>query len=328
MMTLSKRWHVSIVGLLLLFMTNCAFHSVKQDSTADQGLKYGNCREQKGWLLVENHPTAIQYKVLLLPGLLCTDLIYSDLLNDRNLADAGVKLIAANPPGFKGIPAKEGFDYSVESYAKEIESLSVLESFDLIVGHSFFGNVLIEVAARKNYSGKLILISPSLFRDAEGIDTRAMDHIGHIPLLGTFTMWASYQIMESFFEPYMTAEKQDWVKPMVAEARKTPPDVARRLVISFFDYIDQYGDLTERLTSAKTPVWYVRGDQDNIILSEEDRSRLKKSNNVIVKDIPEGKHFIMIDRPSEISDLIFNILSCNRASSFETPCRIVRRDKG
>jgi pimeloyl-ACP methyl ester carboxylesterase len=328
MTTSPKRWYVPIVGVLLLFMTNCAFHSVKQDSTVDQELKYGNCREQNGWLLVENHPAATQYRVLLLPGLLCTDLIYSDLLNDRKLSDAGVKLIAANPPGFKGISAKEGFDYSVESYAKEIESLSALESFDLIIGHSFFGNVLIEVAARENYSGKLILLSPSLFRGAEGIDTRAMDHIGHIPVIGTFTMWASYQIMESFFEPYMTAEKHDRVNPMVAEARKTPPDVARRLVISFFDYIDQYGDLTERLTSAKTPVWYVRGDQDNIILSDEDRYRLNISNNVIVKDIPGGKHFIMIDRPSEISDLIFSILSSNREFSFKTSCRIVRRDKG
>jgi len=171
----------------------------------------------------------------------------------------------------------------------------------------------------------LMLLSPSLFRGAEGIDTRTMDRIGHIPLIGTFTMWASYQMMESFFEPYMTAEKHDRVKPMVKEARKTPPDVATSLVISFFDYIDQYGDLTERLTSSNTPVWYVRGDQDNIILSDEDRSRLNKSNNVIVKDIPGGKHFIMIDRPSEISDLIFDILL--RQSSIQLRYTLPRRQE-
>lgn len=298
-----------LAWLILLFMAGCASGPDKRDTPAGEPPRNGEAREKNGWLLVESHPAEVRYRVLLLPGFLCTDLVYADLLSDRRLSEAGVRLTAGNPPGFKGMPVKGGFDYGIESYAAEVESLAAVEPYDLIMGHSLSGNVLIEVAARNRYPGKLALLSPSLRRSSEGDDMRLMSHLVHIPLVGTFSMWASYQIMGSFYRPCMNEEHNDLVPALIAEGQKTPVGVATRQIDGFFDHIDHHGNLTERLISSRNQVWYVRGDRDEVILWDEDRSRLGKSANVTVKDIPGGKHFIMVDRPSELSALILEILS-------------------
>ncbi len=302
-----KRWRFSLLLIITLFLHGCALHAQKANAPFKHQVYAA--REINGWLLVENCPSTIRHRVLLLPGLLCTDLIYTDLLNDRKLAEAGILLAAGNPPGFKGLAARKDFNYSIESYAQEVENLTKLESYDLIVGHSFFGNVLIEVAARNQYPGRLILLSPSLFRGAEDLDMRTMERICHIPGFGPFSLWASYQIMESGFSPYITEDKQYFVEYMASEGRKTPPEVTKQLLISFFDHMDRYGDLAERLISSENPVWYVRGDLDNVKLTDEDRSLLNKSAHVKVKDIPGTKHFAMIDKPEVLADLITQILS-------------------
>jgi pimeloyl-ACP methyl ester carboxylesterase len=306
--------HILLFVLLTFSLASCASHPARKDPPQDRSPAAKTFSKKDGWLLVETCPTAVRYRVLLLPGLLCTDTSYSDLLDDARLADAGVKLVAGNPPGFKGVQAREGFDYSIESYAAEVEDLASLERFDLIAGHSFSGNVLIEVAARGRYEGKIMLLSPSLRRASEEADMRLMSRLVHIPGVGTFSMWASYQMMGSFYRPCMGEEKHGRVSDMIDEGQKTPVTVATAQVETFFGHIDRYGNLTERLISSRNQVWYVRGDLDGVILFDEDRSRLGQSSNVAVKDIPGGRHFIMIDRPSEVSALILDMLSGSRTS--------------
>ena len=85
-------------------------------------------RTRDGWLLVEHPVTQPRARVLLLPGLLCTDLIFADMLDDPAMEQAGVQLVAGNPPGFKGQPASPGFDFRVETYAQMVEDLARLGS--------------------------------------------------------------------------------------------------------------------------------------------------------------------------------------------------------
>jgi pimeloyl-ACP methyl ester carboxylesterase len=275
-------------------------------------IKSDTTHEKKGWVLVENKPPEIKYRVLLLPGFLCTDCIYTDMLNDPLILKSGIQLVAGNPPGFKGQPANEDFDYTIESYAKEVETFNALEPFDLIVGHSFFANVMIEVAARNQYPGPIMLISPSLYRNAEGLDTRILDNMSRIPGIGHLTIWMASQMPESLFESCFTKENQDKIKPIAAEAEKTPPAVARILLNAFFDYIDKYENLTDRLLTTHQPVWYVRGDKDNIKFPEDARRRLNASPMITIKDVCGGMHFIMIDQPCAINKIILEILLNNR----------------
>ena len=119
-------------------------------------------RERDGWQLVERPVDGAVRRVLLLPGLMGCDVVFTQLLAEPALAAAGVHAIAGNPPGFKGLPVARDFDFSIESYAALVEEIAAAEHFDVLVGHSYFANVLIEVAARGAYAGKLVLISPSL----------------------------------------------------------------------------------------------------------------------------------------------------------------------
>ena len=261
-------------------------------------------RHQNGWLLVENQPVATKYRVLLLPGFLCTDAIYRDMLNDVTMQDAGIQLVAGNPPGFKGLPVEKNFDFSLERYAEAVCELNEIESYDLIVGHSFFANVLIELAVSDRYQGSLMLLSPSLSRKSEDVETRFFDKIGRAPLVGPISMLAAYQAMNAMFEPYFIDEKKDKLPMVVAEAKKTPRYMARRLLNAFFDYIDGHGDLSKRLCRTSKPVLYVRGVDDNVKLLPAHRRQLAKADLIKIIEIKGSKHFVMIDHPEMLNQFI------------------------
>jgi len=267
-------------------------------------------REEDGWLLVEPGPApADARRVLLMPGLLCTDLIYAEMLADPDNAAAGVQLVAADPPGFKGQPVPPGFDFRVESYAELVEQHAQRGGYELLVGHSFFGNVLIEVAARGRFDGKLMLISPSLYRKAEPNDTRTLDKLSRIPLVSELTWRATYALLRPVFKPYFTAESRDRLDAVVAEARRTPRAVCRELLLSLFDHLDAHGDLTARLAATSVPVWYLRGVEDNICFPAEIRQQLDRAAAVEIKDIAGSRHFAMLDQPRQVNALIRELLA-------------------
>ncbi len=268
-------------------------------------------RFQNGWFLVENQPVKTKYRVLLLPGFLCTDVIYQDMLNDMALQAIGIQLVAGNPPGFKGLPVEKGFNFSIESYAREVCDLNELESYDLIVGHSFFANVLIEVAVNDRYQGPLMLLSPSFSRKSEDSDTRFYDRISRVPIIGQVGTLISYQMMYSSFEPFFIDEKKYKINDLVAEAQKTPKHVAQRLIQAFFNHIDSHGDLAKRLTRTDQPVMYVRGAGDLVKLLPKHRQELAIDPLITIKEIENSKHFVMIDHPRKINRLITKILLNN-----------------
>lgn len=261
-------------------------------------------RNVLGWNLVEGGDPHGKKTALLLPGLLCTDLIYKEMLEEPSMRGSGIRLLAANPPGFKGLPVPAGFDYKVESYAELLERLCQLVGVDLLVGHSYFGNVAIEVGARKSYAGDIMLISPSLYRMAEPNDTRTLDSMSRKPVLRGITWWATWLMLKSLFQPYFTPKAADRLSAVVADAKRTPRPVARQLLLSLFNYIDFHSDLTSRVLLAPGHVWYVRGKQDNIEFAEAQRRQLTSHVKVRVVDIEGSRHFVMLDKPAEVNQLI------------------------
>jgi pimeloyl-ACP methyl ester carboxylesterase len=261
-------------------------------------------RQVDGWLLIETTPAEERRRVLLLPGWLCTDEIFADLLAEPTLAAAGVRLVAANPPGFKGLPLTEGCDATIPAYADLLERLAARERPDVILGHSYFANVCIELAARGTFAGPLVLVSPSLRRAAEPGDSRTLDRLLRVPGLGALVLRLAYAGLESLFSAYFTPETRHRLKAVVAEARRFPRPIARRLITGFFDDLRRHGDLTPRLAASRNPVWYVRGEQDNIKLPEDARAALTASGHVTFHDVPGSKHFVMIDRPAALAEVL------------------------
>lgn len=262
--------------------------------------------ERNGWSLVEQVPESVAHTVLLLPGLQGSDLVFSKLLEEPAMEQTGVRLIAGNPPGFKGLPLPTGVDCTIESYAKLVEDMARAENVDLIVGHSFAGNVLIEVAARGKYQNKLMVISPSLNRDAESKDLKTLDSMSRKPILKNVFWWLTYLMMKSVFKPYF--DDAGLLALVVADAKKIPRSVGRNVLIAYFDHIDRHGNLADRLVSTEIPVTYVRGEKDDIGFSDEHRLTLEKCELVTLREIPNARHFAMVDQPAEMAEVIIEAL--------------------
>jgi pimeloyl-ACP methyl ester carboxylesterase len=143
---------------------------------------------------------------------------------------------------------------------------------------------------------------------AEPNDTRTLDSMSRKPILSGLTWFATYLMLKSIFKPYFTVERRDRLDAVVAEAKKTSRAVCRRLLLSLFDYLDQHGDLSERLTTTKVPVSYLRGEQDNIGFRDEARAILARCPRVAVKDLAGSRHFAMIDQPQQVNAIILEML--------------------
>lgn len=254
-------------------------------------------RECAGWLLVEG-PAAAN-KVLLLPGLMGSDAVFAPLLAEPALEAASIQALAGNPPGFKGLPAPRDFEFTVEGYAELVENLAAAEDIGVIVGHSYSANVLIEVAARGRYSGKLVLISPSLSRAAEAKDLRDLDRFSRNRALRAPVWWLTYLMMKSVFKPYF--QDPALLAEVTAAARLIPANVARRTLLGFFDHLDRHGDLAARLATTRVPVRYLRGDGDDIGFTDDQRSTLGRNPLIAVHEIPGARHFAMCDQPAAVA---------------------------
>jgi len=263
--------------------------------------------ESEGWSFVEKTTPTPIHRVLFLPGLWGSDVVFSKILELKSLVDANIDLIAANPPGFKGMPVPPGFDFRIESYADLIEKITMQKKIDLLVGHSFSGNVLIEIAARHRYDGKLMIISPSLQRRDELKDLLKLDKYSRIPVVSNIIWFMVPGMMKKNFSPYFNDPK--FLEAVVEDAKKVPSAHGKRTVIGFFDHIDKHDNLANRLVSTKVPVYYVRGEFDDVGFSEQNRITLETNSLIRIFDIPGASHFAMVDKPTEIAGLIKQILA-------------------
>lgn len=265
-------------------------------------------RTVDGWELIEAAPAEQRARVLLLPGWLCTDVMWGDVMALPALHAAGVQAVAANPPGFAGLPLPSGFHLSIPGYADALEGLLAAEPFDLVVGHSFSGNVCIELAARGTWPGGLMLVAPSLRRAAEPADSRVFDRLLRLPILGEITLRLGWRALGTMFESYFAEATRHRLPLFVAEARRSPRALAPRLINAFFDDLDRHGDLTPRLAASRSRVWYVRGSEDKIVLPPDARAALEASGHVTIHEVPGSRHFVMLDRPEEVGALILSAL--------------------
>src|SRR5438093_11573387 len=100
-------------------------------------------REWKGWELREAGPPDASRTALLRPGGLGTAAFYAEVLADPRLPGGSVRFAAAAPPGFGGRPAPD--DLIVEGFARLAGDLAAELGADVLVGHSYSGNIAIEM---------------------------------------------------------------------------------------------------------------------------------------------------------------------------------------
>lgn len=272
-------------------------------TTADATLRR---RERDGWALIENDPPQPRRRVLLLPGLFCSAAFFTDVLADEALAAAGVTALAAEPPGFAGQPAPEGFDHAIASYAELVEQFAAAESVDLIVGHSFGANICIEIAARGRFGGPLLLLSPSLSREDEEEDLRSLDEAGHTPVVGTLVWLGINPTLKKGMRGRLPEARFD---ELIGEMKRNPRAANRAQVTAFFEHIAANGgELASRLATATAPAWLARGDRDEVGFTDAERATLEAAPHVSLKTIPGAAHFSITDRPAAVTRLVVELL--------------------
>ena len=144
--------------------------------------------EWSGWELVaagaaDGSPTA-----LLLPGAQCTAEFYADVLADDRLVERGARFIAATPPGFGGRQPPP--DPGVATYATLTAELIEHVDCDVVVGHSYFANIAIELAMAGTSTRPLVLLSPAFSRRDEEVGLRWLGLASRIPVIGAVP-WAA-----------------------------------------------------------------------------------------------------------------------------------------
>jgi pimeloyl-ACP methyl ester carboxylesterase len=269
--------------------------------------------EWEGWELVaagaaDGSPTA-----LLLPGAQCTAAFYADVLADPRLVARGVRFVAATPPGFGGREAPP--DLGIAAYAALTVDLIEHVGCDLVVGHSYFANVATELAIAGTSTRPLVLLSPAFSRRDEEVGLRWLGLASRIPLLGAVPWAAAGRALGSVMEGRLPRSHHD---RLVAEMRRSDWRVNRQLMRDYFRYLarTEAGDgIAAGLVSSGVRAWVVRGDRDEIGLTDEERAVLTASSNVTLIIVPGAGHFVLTDQPGAVVAIVLDALDATVSAS-------------
>jgi pimeloyl-ACP methyl ester carboxylesterase len=265
-----------------------------------------SAREHPGWTLVESGSPDADHSLLLLPGGFCTAAVYDDLVAQPKLRALPVRLIATTPPGFGRNPPPRGFDFTVEGYAELAADVAANLGCDVVVGHSYGANVAIEMAVAGHFSGILVLLSPSFSSEDESRSTRMFDSIGRVPGLGRVTWALVFRMLSRLMRGRLPPDRHD---ALVAEIMSSDARIWRTIIRRYFEYLERNRSLVSRLCAAGAPTWVVRGDHDEIGLTDDERDALVACPTVTMVTVPEAGHLVLTDQPGRVAELIVEVLS-------------------
>jgi pimeloyl-ACP methyl ester carboxylesterase len=256
-----------------------------------------------GWVVHEFGPKDAAQTALFLPGALASYAFIEDVAAVPKLAD--VRLVATTLPGFGRTPPLS--DDRVETYASQAGKLAATVGADIVVGHSLGANVAIEMAAAHDFSGPLVLISPSFSRKDESIAPRVLDKLsivlGHLPY--TLVLKLIGPMTKGSIPPQRHAA-------LAAELENNDARFVRRNTHAIMRYYDHYGNLAGRLCDSGSRAWVVFGEKDDVKLQSEERRQLEACPKVSLVTIEGTGHFSLNTHPERIADLMLAALAAVR----------------
>ena len=248
-------------------------------------------------MLHESGSEGADHTVLLLPGALCTARFYDDLLAEPSISAAPIRFVATTLPGFGGTTPPD--DLSVEGYSRFASRLAADLGCDVIVGHSMGANVAIEMVSAGEFSGPLVLLSPSFSRKDESMFPRALDRfsrvLGHVP----------YSLMLRLVGPAMKSSLPPARREVLTdELKKNDPRFLRRETHLYLEYLDRHGSLAQRFCDSGARAWVVFGERDDVGITTDERKLLESAPHVTLVEISDAGHFTLNQKPSEIAALV------------------------
>jgi pimeloyl-ACP methyl ester carboxylesterase len=249
------------------------------------------------WDVRESGPLDAEHTVLLLPGGMCTTAAMEPII--AALAPAAIRVVAATLPGFGRTWHPD--DLSVENYAALAGKLAADVGADMVAGHSLGANVALEMAAAGVFEGPIALFSPSFSREDEAKELGTMNSIGRVPGIGLLAWITMLKVMPRAMKSKLPAESAD---VFAADLANNDPRFCRALVRNYYDYLDRHGSLVARLCESGVKAAVAFGDDDEIGLTDEERRGLEASPNVSLVTITDATHFMVVEQPAQIAELI------------------------
>jgi pimeloyl-ACP methyl ester carboxylesterase len=237
--------------------------------------------------------------VLFLAGGLCTHEFFHELLVELAAADPSRRYLAATLPGFGG--SEEPVDASMKNYARLAGTLASDVQCDVVVGHSMGANVALEMAGARVFTGPIVLLSPTFSREDEASILALADKLGRVPVLGSLVWRALIAVMPSALGKQFPPARR---AILVSDLKRNDSGFCRRAVREYFRYLDDHGSLVTRLRESGVPAWVVRGDHDEIGLTQAERMGLEASQNVTMVGVEGAGHMVMIDQPRACAEAI------------------------
>ena len=228
---------------------------------------------------------------------MCTAVFFEPIMNA--LGAAPVHVVAATLPGFGRTP--HSGDFSVEHYASLAGQLARDVGADIVGGHSLGGNVALEMAASGEFDGPVLLLSPSFSGEDEAKELGGLDRLGAVPVVGRLAWPAMPKAMGKRFP----ADRRG---ALVAGMANNDPRFCRRGVRAYYEYLDVHGSLVPRLCQSGVKSYVVFGDNDEIGLSDEERSGLEACADVTLIIVADATHGLIIEQPARIAELILALI--------------------
>ena len=259
-------------------------------------------REHLGWVLHEAGPENADHRVLLLPGALASWAFYEDLLAEKSLREARIRFIATTLPGFGGTAVPD--DPSMDGYSKLASQLAADLSCDVVVGHSLGANVAIEMVSAGEFSGPVVLLSPSFSREDESMFPRVLDRMSRV--LGHLPYSLALKIIGPAMKGSLPPARREFLSD---ELRNNDPRFLRIQTRLYLAYLDRHGSLARRFCDAGTQAWVVYGERDDVGITADERDVLKATPLVTLIEIAGAGHFALNQKPDEIAAIVLRAVT-------------------
>jgi len=247
-----------------------------------------------------------RYRVLCLPGGLCTAVFYDDLLAAPALAAGGVRAFATTLPGFGGVPFPAGFDASPEAHATYAGALARELGCDAVVGHSFGANVALEMAAGGHFDGPVILLAPTFSAEDEMKGLETFNRINYVPGLRSLAMALMFR---SFPKMLAGAVPDGRVEQLAAEMASNDRSDIRINLRRSYQYLYKHGTLAGRLCRSGVRTEVVFGEDDEVGLTPAERSTLEACPTTRLHFLPNCGHMLPNQVPDRVAELILETLA-------------------
>lgn len=247
-----------------------------------------------------------RYRVLCLPGGLCTAAFYDDLLATPALATGGVRAFATTLPGFGGVPFPAGFDASVEAHAAFAASLARELGCDAVVGHSFGADVAIEMAGGGHFDGHLILLAPTLSAEDEMKGLETFNRIGYVPVLRSLATALLFRSFPKMLKGHVPADSVDRLAAEMASSDRS--DIRTNLRRSY-EHLYRHGTLAGRLCRSGVQAEVVFGEDDEVGLTPAERSALEACPTTRLHFVHDCGHMLPNQKPATVAEMIVDTVA-------------------